>query len=340
MLLGLHPIQSRTHLLRTLEPWNDTAMRNRNPWPHSGLLIAASALSTLPACSRGATLPLAAAGRAGGSLSAQAVAVPKGALLCRLEGALKDPHGAPPSKEDRCAQAETSDELWRQSLVVLSAYGDSLDSLALGAKPEASGALQAELTGVRDADFIVVEDSKEKAARHAAVELVRRMRERTHKTKLEEAVKAASPDVAVLCEGLDNYLAAQVETSSRLLEEVNEKRKAQGSRRCAMLEGRAICVGSSLEDRLDSAAFEANLTAMTRDHRAARDAVAGFCAAHEALAKDASDGGIDADTYHRVVTAVRDAVPAAPPTPSAETASEPDAAEPERDAKKPVNPAQ
>ena len=95
---------------------------------------------------------------------------------------------------------------------------------------------------------------------------------------------------------------------------------------CGGLEGRTVCVSDSRADQIVYADAMASLAALQRSHEEARNAVAGFCAAHKKLEAAAAEGDLsNDDTYAKVVDAVKSARRArqsAAPA-AAEKASEP-----------------
>jgi hypothetical protein len=262
----------------------------------------------MPACG-GAVASGAAVGKVGSGLSEHAQAVPEGAEICTAQEALAAPIGAAEKpRSEACVKAQKSDELWRRSMVVLAAYGDMLETLASGAGTDTTGQLEAAQTGVRGVDWIDVEDGKEKAVRTAVAQLVDQMSKNTFEGDLEKAVQGAAPHVNTVCDGLVPYLEAQERGLSDLQKEAEKKRLARTDRRCGTLDNRSVCVSDSSADQLVYATAMGNLAALERSHAQARDAVAGFCAAHKKLEAAAAEGRLsDSEIHAQVVEAVRSA---------------------------------
>ena len=264
----------------------------------------------LPACGKSAVVPVMAVGKVGGGLTSHVHATPRGAQVCAYKAALEA--NAQQSKtptSEQCAKASTSDALWRRSVIVLAAYGESLEALGNRGEPEATGKLEAELTGVRETVWITVDDAKEKAARDAVAQLVTQMNGRTSKTDIEQAVNDAAPHVKTLCDGLNAYFQTQLTDLADLQKQIEEKRASPTTRRCAMLDTRAICVADSATDRISYANALGDLASLEASHQYARDSIAGFCGAFGALADAAANGKVsDKATYDAVVQAARKAV--------------------------------
>lgn len=260
----------------------------------------------MPACG-GAVASGVAVGKVGHGLSEHSQAVPEGAEICTVQEALAAPIGAgekPPS--EACLKAQKSDQLWRRSIAVLAAYGDMLETLASGAGSDTTGQLEAAQTGVRGVDWIEVEDGKEKAVRTAVAQLVDQMSKNAFEGDLEKAVQGAAPHVNTVCDGLVPYLEAQERSLSELRKEAEKKRLARTDRRCGTLDNRSVCVSDSTADQIVYANAMGSLAALERSHGQARDAVAGFCAAHKKLEAAAAEGRVsDDETYTQVVEAVR-----------------------------------
>lgn len=279
-------------------------------------------VSLASGCGGGAPPPAAAVGQLGGDLSARAHAVPQGAELCALSEAVDKPPGkAGASVTEPCADEVESDELWRRSLVVLSAYGAHLEALAKDEDPEISGRLRAALTGIRGPNWIDVEDNEQKAARTAAADLVRQLDEATSDSDLEGTVQAAAPHVEKVCDGLIAYLAAQTASAAELRAELLAKEKAPASRRCAMVDNRPICMADNVVDHLVYASEFGRLASLEAGHRDAGNAVAAFCAAHAKLDEAAAAGTLSDDTTRAVIDEIRRAIPERAPSAPAEDAS-------------------
>jgi len=260
----------------------------------------------LPACGGGVDASAAAVGKVGRTLSGHAQAVPQGAETCAVEKALSKAPDAKTPESTACADALKSDQLWRGSMKVLAAYGQSMESLASGADAESTGAVEAALTGIDGPGWIDVEDAEEKAAADAAASLVDQMQKRTGDDDLESTVKAAAPHVKTICDGLGVYLDKHAEGLANLQKDLDEKRKTPLARRCAMMNGAPLCVSDSLVDRLVYAGAFGRLATLEENHQDAGAAVAGFCAAHEKL-NDAAEAGTlsDDETYAAIVDAVK-----------------------------------
>lgn len=285
------------------EPTRIRAFRGAPWWQAVGGLALAL---LMPACG-GAAASGVAVGKVGRGLAGHAQAVPEGGEVCSVQEAL----AAPPSAVEKptseaCLKAQKSDQLWRRSMIVLAAYGDTLETLASDASTDTTGQLEAAQTGVNGVDWIDVEDGPEKAARTAVGQLVEQMRTNASEGDLEKAVQDAAPHVNVVCDGLVPYLDAQARGFSDLQKDAEKKRLSRSDRRCGSLDTRSICVSESTADHLVYANAMGNLAALERSHVEAREAVAGFCAAHKKLAAAAADGRLsDSETYTEVVDAVK-----------------------------------
>lgn len=268
----------------------------------SGLAL----LALVPACG-GAVASGVATGRIGQDVSAHAQAAPQGAEVCALKDALAAPAAGPDKPtSDTCSKAVKSDALWRRAMVVLGAYSETLDGLAAGAKAETTGPLEAALTGVRGSDWIEVEDGPEKAAREAVAQLVEQIKSNASQGDLEKVVKAAGPQVKVICDGLDPYLDTQARALADIQKEIEKRRTTRNDRRCGMLDTRSVCVSESVVDRVVYANAFGRLAALENSHLDARRAVAGFCAAHAKLVSAADKGELgDEKTYFEIVEAVK-----------------------------------
>jgi hypothetical protein len=261
----------------------------------------------MPACG-GAVASGAAVGKVGSGLSSHAQAVPEGTEVCTAKEALATAPGAPEKPmSEACVKAQKSDELWRRSMIVLAAYGDMLETLAVDGS-ETAGQLEAAQTGVSGAPWVDVEDGKEKAARTAVSQIVEQMSTASAKGDLEKALQDAGPHVKTVCDGLVPYLEAQASGLADIQAEVEKKRTSQSDRRCGGLDSRTVCVSDSRADQIVYADAMASLAALQRSHEEARNAVAGFCAAHKKLEAAAAEGNLsDDDTYAGVVDAVKSA---------------------------------
>ena len=141
-----------------------------------GAALAFSLALATPAC--GAVTAGVVVGKVGHELSGHAHAVPQGGEVCVLQEALVAPvaGGVEKPTSEACNKAFKHDQLWRRSLVVLGAYGDTLETIALGASSDTTGQLEAATTGVHGADWIDVDGAPEIAARDAVVQIVTQMR--------------------------------------------------------------------------------------------------------------------------------------------------------------------
>jgi len=263
-------------------------------------------LFMLPACG-GAAKPAIAVGEVGGDLSARAQTVPQGAQVCALQEALSaPPTGTDKPTSESCGKALKSDQLWRRSMIVLGAYGDTLEIVASGEGHDNAGQLAAARTGIRGPDWIDVEDGKEKAARAAAAEIVNQLATNPSKGDLGKMVKDAAPHVKIVCEGLVAYLEAQGKSLADIQKDIEKKRSAKSDRRCGSLQSQSICVGESVIDRVVYANMFGQAAVLEAGHLDAHDAVAGFCAAHGKLQEAAEKGDLSSDkTYGEVVDAVK-----------------------------------
>ena len=280
----------------------------RQSLPRGAALGATLALTlALPACG-GANATGAAAGKMGRDLSARSEAVPQGAEVCALKDAIATQTGAPDKPmNDICGKARKSDQLWQGAMSVLGAYSDTLGALASGGKGETSGPLEAAMTGVT-ADWVEVDDPKEKGAREATLQLVNQLARNTAEGSLDKAVKDASPHVKTICAGLVPYLEEQVKTLADVQKDIDKKRVSRADRRCGQLDTRSVCVSESVIDRVVYATSFGRLADLESSHDEARRAVAGFCAAHNKLEEAAQNGNLDSDqTYFNVVDAVKSA---------------------------------
>ncbi len=275
------------------------------------------ALLALGAGCGGAISSGVAVGKAGHGLAGHAGNVPDGALVCALQEALSaPPAGNDKLPSDTCAKAVRADKLWRKSMIVLGAYGGTLESLAQGGGASA-GPMEAALTGVRGNTWIEG-DGVDAAARDAAAALVNQMETAAHGGDLSKAIKDAAPHVKTLCDGLGTYLDAQVKALSDVERDVEKKRSTKGDRRCGTVDSKSICVAESVIDRMLYANVYGQSVKLGAGHQEAREAVASFCAAHKKAEEAAADGRLGKDkTLTEVVEAARgvpraDANPAKP----------------------------
>jgi hypothetical protein len=288
-------------------------MSNRSSGGLGGRRLAGyvAAAGLLCACGGGAAVPAAAVGKVGGELPAQARLVPQGGELCALKEAANTTSGkAVTSVSEPCKKAVNSDLVWRGSLGVLGAYGRHLSALAAGDPPEISGPLHAALTGVRGPNWVSAEGGAETEARTAAAELVDQMSKSTSDSGLEPTIKAAGPRVDKLCSGLQAFLDAQIQEVDALSKDIPTKETAPGTKRCAMLDNRPLCMADSVVDHMLYANELGRMEALGGGYHDVRNTVAAFCAGHAKLAQAAAAGNLSSkQTLTDVVDAVRKAVP-------------------------------
>lgn len=268
---------------------------------------------TLTACG-GAVQSGVAVGRAGRGLSAEARTAPQAAEVCALEDALAALPGNEKPLSDACGKAARSDSLWRRSMVVLAAYGQTLETLASGTGADNAGRLEAALTGVGSADGMPADGAAEQAARDASVALVQQMSDATAGGDLSRAIKNAAPHVKAICDGLVAYLETTAKGFADVQRDAEKKRASHQDRRCGTVSGTSVCVGESPIDRMVYGEVFAQSALLESTHLATRDRVAGFCAAHQKAEQAAASGDLGKDkTYADIVSAVRSAQrPAAP----------------------------
>jgi hypothetical protein len=279
----------------------------------------------------GAVTSGSAVGKAGTGVSGHAHAVPQGAEVCALKEAMAaQAGGAEKSLHDSCSKQLKSDQLWRRSMVVLGAYGETLDAIASDEGAETAGQVEAAGTGVKGSDWIAVEDGPEKAAREAVAQLVNQMSTSSAKGDLDKTIKDAAPHVNTICDGLVAYLEAQARSLGEVHKEAEKKRVSKSDRRCGSIDNKPLCVSDSATDRVVYAHTFGQLALLEANHLEARDAVAGFCAAHKKLEEAAAKGATsDESTHAAVVDAVKSS---RRPPPAAEAA--PPASPPAAPAKK------
>ena len=297
----------------------------------------ALALGGLAAGCGGANASGVAIGDAGRAIASHAQSSPQGAEACAVKESLAAaPGGADKPISDTCTKTLKSDQLWRKSMVVLAAYADTLGGLS--SERAGAGKLEAAGTGVSGSSWIEVDENDEKAAREAAAKLVEQMSSGSAEGDLKKAIEAGAPHVKTLCEGLDEYLGEQAQAFADARKDAEKKRASRNDRRCGTLDTRSVCVTDSAIDRVTYANVFGQLVLLESNHVEARNAVAGFCAAHAKLETAAKDGNLDSDdTYAAVVDAVKSAHRAKPPETSSETTEEPKAdatKEPKADATK------
>jgi hypothetical protein len=285
-------------------------MKNTDSFRTShGLVLAALFALGASACG-GAVMSGVAVGKVGHGLSEHARMVPQGAEVCGMQEALNNPDK--PIGES-CAKQAKNDRLWRGALTALGAYGEAIESMASGTGVEGAGQIEAARTGIRGNDWVEVDGAAEQGAREAAGALMAKLDANSGKGDLERMVKEAAPHVKTLCDGLTSYLEAQTKAFGDLGKEAEKKRALRQDRRCGSLDSRSVCVGESVVDRMLYGKVFAQAQLLESDHAQARDAVAGFCAAHHKAEEAAKKGDLGSSrTYTEILDAVRGAKKAAP----------------------------
>jgi hypothetical protein len=264
-------------------------------------------------------------GAVGRGLALHASTAPQGAQTCLWQDSLgPQPVGLEKSMGDTCGKALKRDALWRRAVLVMSLYGERIESVALGADVETSGKLEAAMTGVGGADW---SDADDQAARDAVTTLVNQMSATSDShTDLSKIVQDAAPPVKTLCDGLASYLDTQAQNLDTIRKDVDKKRMSRAIRRCGMLEKQTVCVADSVVDRMVYADVFGQAVALENSTLEARDSVARFCAAHEKLAAAAANGQLSKkQTYSDIVEAVK-AVPRPQPLWNASDSAKPAAA--------------
>jgi hypothetical protein len=284
-----------------------TTFRAPSGFPLRRAAAGLALLLAVPAC--GGAAAGTAAAKTGRDVSGRADTVPQGAEVCALKDALAaQSGGADKPLTDTCAKPLKSDQLWQRSMIVLGAYSGTLDALASGGDGKTTGEMEAALTGVQGSDWIEVEDGKEKAAKDAVTEIVKQMRTNTADGNLEKAVKDAGPHVRTVCDGLVPYLEEQAKAFGEVQKEVEKRRSKGQDKSCGMLGDRTVCVSESAVDRAVYADAFGRLVALERAHEEARQAAAGFCAAHAKLVAAAEKGELSSEkTYNDVLVAFKSA---------------------------------
>ena len=249
-----------------------------------------------------------AVGKVGQELSVHARTAPQGAEVCALQESLSALPGNEKPMSDACNKAAHSDQLWRRSMGVLAAYGETLETLAAGGNGDRAGKVEAALTGINGSDWTPVDGAGETAARDAAAKLVEQMNTGSAGGDLGRAIKDAAPHVKVLCDGLTGYLDNTAKGFADVQKEAEKKRSSHQDRRCGSVSGTNVCVGESPVDRMVYANVFAQGALLESTHLETRNAVAGFCAAHVKLEQAAANGDLGKDqTYADIVTAVKSA---------------------------------
>jgi hypothetical protein len=212
---------------------------------------------------------------------------------------------------DTCSKAMKNDMLWRRAMLVLSLYGERLETVASGGEVDTSGKIQAAMSGISGADW---SDADDQASRDAVTNLVSQMGATPEgKADLGKIVQDAAPSVRVLCDSLGSTLDKQAQDLATLQKDWDKKRMSRTARRCGMLEKQTVCVGDSVVDRMVYAGVYGQVVALESSTLEARDGVARFCAAHDKLVLAAGNGSLaKKQTYFDVADAVR-AVPRAQP---------------------------
>lgn len=252
--------------------------------------------------------------------------------MCLVQEAIAgQPGSGDKPMSEACVKALKSDKVWRKSLLVLAAYGETLETLARGDGEDTTGQLEAAGTGVSGPESFGAADGAEKSAADAGAALVTQLRSNSSDGDLEKAIQDAAPHVNTLCDGLAAYLGTQVKGLADAQTEIEKKRTSKLDRRCGSLDNRSICVAESTVDRAVYANAFGQLAKMELDHEHARASVAAFCAAHKKLEAAAAAGDLKKDsTYGEIVDAIQSAhqggsTPASPPAASsAPAAAEPD----------------
>jgi hypothetical protein len=193
--------------------------------------------------------------------------------------------------------------MWRRAILVLSLHGQRIESVAAGVDPEATGKMEAALTGIRDANWT---EANDQGARDAINTLVSQMNGGANKTDLGKIVQDAAGPVKTLCDGLQGTLDAQLQTLANLQKEIDKKRMSRTAHRCGMIEKQTVCVNESVVDRLVYAGLFGQIFALENSTLEGRDGIARFCVAHEKLAAAAANGQLgNKQTYGNIVDAVR-----------------------------------
>jgi hypothetical protein len=278
-------------------------------------------------------------GAVGRGLSVHAATAPQGAQVCLLQDSLGPrPVGLEKSMGDTCSKALKSDALWRRAVLVMSLYGQRLESVASGADVETSGRLEAALTGITSTDWSDADDS---AARDAVTTLVNQMSPAAEsKVDLSKIIQDAAPPIKTLCDGLTSYLDSQSQSLAAIQKDVDKKRMSRTIRRCGMLEKQTVCVADTVVDHMVYAEVFGEVVALENSTLEARDSVTRFCVAHEKLAAAAANGQLTKkQTYFDVVEAVKAVPRAQSQSGSSDSAKPADAAKPATAPAKPAEPA-
>jgi hypothetical protein len=283
------------------------ARGSRAVW--AGWSIAVVATAAAAGCGKGALGTGSAAAAVGRDVVAQVGTVPRDAEVCAMRRSLGAPATTgPKTLREACADAATTEELWRRSMIVLGAYADWLEAGAAGADLTAAGPLAAARTGVSSPTWIEVDEPDEIDARTAVSRLVDLLADTDAKRDLDDAVQEAAPHVATLCEGLGHHFDEQITAVVELQRDVDKRQAARSDHRCGMIDNRSFCVGESAQDRLTQGVVQGEVAALLAGYVEAKNAVARFCAANTKLAEAAANGHVKSrDTATAVVEAVRSA---------------------------------
>jgi len=278
--------------------------RAMNRW----MTVLGAALALGGAACGGAVQSGVAVGRVGHGLSAQARTAPQGAEVCTLQESLAALPGTEKPMSEACGKAARSDLLWRRSMAVLAAYGQTLETLASGSGTDNAGRLEAAATGLRDADSMPADGAAEQSARDGALALVKQMSTGSAGGDLGRAIKDAAPHVKAICEGLTAYLETTAKGFADVERDAEKKRASRGDRRCGTASGVNVCVSESPIDRMVYGNVFAQASLLESTHNETRASVAGFCAAHRKAEQAAADGNLGKDqTYVDIVEAIKSA---------------------------------
>lgn len=276
-------------------------------------------------------------GAVGRGLGVHAEAAPQGAQVCLWQDSLgPQPGGSEKSMSDTCIKALKNDALWRRAMLVMSLYGERIESVASGAEADTTGKLEAALTGINGSDW---SDADDQASRDAVTTLVSQMSSTsTAQTDLRKIIQDAAPPIKTLCDGLSNYLDTQSQSLASIQKDVDKKHTSRAIRRCGMLEKQTVCVADSVVDRMVYAEIYGQVITLENSTLEARDSVTRFCVAHEKLAAAAANNQLSKkQTYFDVVEAVK-AVPRAQPQWTTPDTAKPAAAAPAATPAEPTEP--
>ena len=135
-------------------------------------------------------------------------------------------------------------------MLVLAAYGETLETVALGADADGAGQIRVRAhrrEGQRLGSRSTAPPSRPPATPRRSSPS--QMCATGGKGDLAGFVKSAAPHVKTLCEGLTAYLEAQSKSLGDIEKEAEKKHGARSDRRCAQLDGRTMCVSESVVDR-------------------------------------------------------------------------------------------